>query len=462
MNKKAHSILSREPLKPLWLSLLSAVVGIAAGFGAVIFRWLIALVHNLLFLGKYSLVYNASLHTPPGPWGRWTVLAPVIGAAGVVFLVKNFAPEAKGRGVSEVMDAIYYHRGNIRPVVAVIKALASALTIGSGGSAGREGPIIQIGAASGSTLAQLLRIPAWQRLVLLAGGAGGGIAATFGTPIGAILFVLETMLPEVSVRTLVPLAFATVAGTCVSRFFFGANPPFVIQDSGNVPLSVSLLPCAVLGLLAGLVSTLFIKSVFGCEDFFERWSRGGYLWQHLAGMFGVGLIFCTLMARSGHYYVEGVGYATVQDVLSNAGLSLSLLLTLFVLKLLVTSLTLGSGASGGVFSPALFLGGTLGGAYGMMLARWFPNLGANPAVFAAVGMAGVVGGATGAALAAVVMVFEMTRDYNLIVPMILSVAISYGIRKLLSRESIYTLKLARRGHYIPWRLAARPFKRLFL
>ncbi|HUA38875.1 MAG TPA: chloride channel protein [Candidatus Sulfopaludibacter sp.] len=451
-----------RPLKPFWLSLLAVGVGVAAGFGAVVFRGLIAFVHNLFFLGTFSLTYNAILHTPPGPWGSWIILAPVIGAAGVVFLVKKFAPEAKGRGVSEVMDAIYYHHGKIRPVVALIKALASALTIGSGGSAGREGPIIQIGASFGSTVAQRLRIPTWQRIVLIAGGAGGGIAATFGTPIGGILFVLETMLPEISVRTFAPLAIATVAATSVGRFFFGANPSFVIHDSGNASLSFLLLACVVLGVLAGLASTMFIKSVTGCEDFFERWSRGGYFWQHLAGMFGAGLIFYALMARGGHYYVEGVGYAVVQDVLSNAGLSLSLLLVLFALKLFVTSLTLGSGASGGVFSPALFLGATLGGAYGILLARWFPNLGVNPAVFAAVGMAAVVGGATGAALASVVMIFEMTRDYYLVVPMILTVAISFGLRKLLSRESIYTVKLAQRGHYIPWRLTARPFKWLLL
>jgi len=459
MTAKGDSIARAQPLKPFWLWLLAAAVGLAAGFGAVVFRGMIGFVHNLLFLGKFSPAYNASLHTPPGPWGPWIILAPVLGAAGVVLLVKNFAPEARGRGVSEVMDAIYYHCGKIRPVVALIKALASALTIGSGGSAGREGPIIQIGAAFGSTLGQLLRIPAWQRIVLVAGGAGGGVAATFGTPVGGVLFVLETMMPEISVRTLAPLVIATVAATWVGRFFFGANPSFAVQDSGGVSLSL-LLACAVLGVLTGLVSAVFIKSVFGCEDFFGRWSRGGYWWQHLAGMFGVGLTFYGLMAVTGNYYVEGVGYATVEDVLSPAGLPLSLLLALFGLKLAVTSLTLGSGASGGVFSPALFLGATFGGAYGILLARWFPDWGVNPAVFAVAGMAGVVGGATGAALAAIVMIFEMTRDYNVVMPMMLTAALSYGIRKLLCRESIYTLKLARRGHYIPWRLTARPFKRL--
>lgn len=459
MTAKADLMTRARPVGPFWLAVLAGAVGVASGLGAVVFRGLIAMVHNLLFLGEFSLTYPAVRHTPASPWGPWIILAPAVGAAAVVFLVKNFAPEARGRGVSEVMDAIYYHRGKIRPVVALVKSLASALTIGTGGSAGREGPIIQIGASFGSTAGQLLGVPAWQCIVLIAGGAGGGIAATFGTPIGGILFVQEIMLPEMSIRTLGPLAIATVTATTVGRFFFGASPPFAIHDSGGASSGVLLLPCAVLGVLAGLVSALFIKSVFGCEDFFARWSRGGYLWQHVAGMLGVGLIFYSLMVIRGNYYVEGLGYATVQDVLSNAGLSVPLLLALFALKMLATSLTLGSGASGGIFSPALYLGATLGGAYGTLLAGWFPDWGVNPAVFAAVGMAAVIAGATGAALAAVVTIFEMTRDYNFVVPMILAVALSHGVRKLLSRESIYTLKLARRGHYIPWRLTARPFKR---
>ncbi|HEX5400611.1 MAG TPA: chloride channel protein [Verrucomicrobiae bacterium] len=445
-----------QPLKPLWLSGLCVVVGVVAGLGAVVFRGLIAIVHNFLFRGQFSPTYHTTVHTPPSPWGPLVIFAPVIGAVGVVLLVKNFAPEARGRGVSEVMDAIYYDQGKIRPVVAVIKSLASALTIGSGGSAGREGPIIQVGASFGSMLGQLLRVPTWQLVTLIAGGASGGIAATFNTPIGGILFVLETMMPEVSVRTLVPMAVATVAATSVGWLCFGAGPSFTVQDVNHTPVWFLLPACALLGLLLGLVSVLFIKSVFGCENFFEHWPAGGYFWQHVAGMFGVGLILYTLMRFWGHYYVGGVGYATVQNVLTQTSLPLFVLLALFALKLLVTALTLGSGASGGVFSPALFLGATLGGAYGMVLAHLFPNLGVIPPVFAAVGMAGVVGGATGAALAAVVMIFEMTRDYPLVAPMILAVAISYGVRKLFCRESIYTLKLARQGHVIPNFLHANP------
>jgi CIC family chloride channel protein len=460
MEAKQDSTALSKPIRPLWFSLLAVMVGVVAGVGAMVFRGLIGLFHNLLFLGKWSLSYNANLHTPASPWGPLVILVPVVGAAGVAFLVKTFAPEAKGHGVPEVMDAIYYNRGRIRPVVAVVKSLASALSIGSGGSIGREGPIIQIGSSFGSTIGQLLRVPAWQRIALIAGGAGGGIAATFNTPVGGILFVLEMMMHEVSVRTLVPVTISVATATYVGRLVFGPHASFVIpaltEPYYHVTNPLVLLAYAGLGLLLGPVSALFIKSIYGCEDFFEKRVGGSYYRQHLLGMFLVGLMIYGLMATCGHYYVQGVGYATVQDVLSGTKLSIGLLLLLFVLKLLATSLTLGSGASGGIFSPSLFLGATLGGAYGTLLGWLFPQLAISPPAFAVAGMAGVVGGATGAALAAIVMIFEMTLDYSVIVPMTITVAISYGVRKVLSRESIYTMKLARRGHYMPESLRTSP------
>ena len=424
-----------------------------AGLGAVVFRGLIAVIHNLMFLGKLSVFYDANAQTPPSPWGIFVILVPVVGAVGVVFLVKNFAPEAKGHGVPEVMDAIYYNRGKIRPVVAAIKSLASALSIGSGGSVGREGPIIQIGSSFGSAVGQLLRVPAWQRIALIAGGAGGGIAATFNTPVGGVLFALEILMHEVSARTLVPVVIATVMATYIGQVCFGTYPSFVIPALEtpyfHVMRPLVLLSYLGLGILMGVVAAVFIKSIYGFEDFFERRFWGNYYFQHTIGMFLVGVIMYALMAVYGHYYIAGVGYFTVQEILSGMRIPLYLLLLLFLLKLLATSLTLGSGASGGIFSPSLYLGATLGGAYGLTLVHLFPSLGISPPAFAVAGMAAVVGGATGAAMAAIVMIFEMTLDYNVIVPMTITVAVSYGVRRMLSRESIYTMKLVRRGHYIP-------------
>ena len=451
---------SDEPKKigTLILWALSILVGIVAGLGAVAFRDLIGFFHNLLFLGRVSLEYNANIHTPPSPWGAFVILVPVVGAFGVAFLVKNFAPEAKGHGVPEVMEAVYYAKGVIRPVVSVVKALASALSIGSGGSIGREGPIIQIGASFGSTLGQFLRLPVWQRITLIAAGAGGGIAATFNTPVGGVLFAVEILMHEVSARTLVPVVTATATATYVAQFFLGPNPSFFIPalETNHFHLTspVVLFACGALGAICGLVSALFIHSIYGFEYFFEHHVKGGYYAQHAAGMLTVGVMLYLFMSRFGHYYVEGVGYATIQDLLSSIQLPLYLLILLFVAKLTATSLTLGSGASGGIFSPALFLGATAGAAFGAALHWMFPSLVVSPAAFAVMGMGGVVGGSTGAAMAAIVMIFEMTLDYSVILPMTLTVAISYAVRRSLIRDSIYTRKLVLRGQPVPETLRA--------
>jgi len=444
----------------LSLSLFAVLVGAVSGLGAVVFRGLIALFHNLLFLGKLSFFYDANAHTPASPWGPFVILVPVAGALAVAWLVKNFAPEAKGHGVPEVMDAIYYNQGFIRPVVAVIKSLASAISIGSGGSVGREGPIVQIGSTFGSAMGQLPRMATWQRITLIGAGAGGGIAATFNTPIGGVLFALELMLHEVSARTIIPVILSTVTATYVGRAVFGDRPSFFIPSLEISYFQLSspfaLVGYAVLGVVLGVACAGYIRSIYGAEDFFDARVRGSYYRRHAIGMLLVGVIIYVLRSMFGHYYVEGVGYATIQDILSGARLPVYLLLVLFALKLVATSLTLGSGASGGIFSPSLYLGATLGGAYGILFQSLLPALSVSPEAFAVAGMAGVVAGATGAAVTAVVMVFEMTLDYRVILPMTITAAVSYGIRRALQKESIYTLKLARRGHRVPEALQANP------
>jgi chloride channel protein, CIC family len=438
--------------------ILATLTGVIAGLGAVVFRALIAFVHNGLFYGRFSTVYDANLHTAPSTWGPFVILVPVLGSFGVTFLVTHFAPEAKGHGVPEVMDAVYYGKGVVRPVVAVFKSLASALSIGSGGSVGREGPIAQIGSAFGSTVGQLFTMTTKQRITLIAAGAGGGIAATFNTPIGGILFAVELLLQEVSVATLVPVAVTTVTATYVGRLFFGVHPSFVIpalQQPYFHPLNPWLLgPYAALGVLMGLASAVYIHSLYLAEDFFEKHTVANPYLQHGVGMLAVGGLMYVLMTMTGNYYVDGVGYSTVQDILTGRMNAVHILVLLFFLKLLATSLTLGSGGSGGIFSPSLFLGATGGGAFGVVLQHVLPNTPVTPTAFAVAGMAGMVGGATGAAMTAIVMIFEMTLDYSVILPMTLTVVLSYGTRTLLTRESIYTMKLARRDHYIPAALQA--------
>jgi len=433
------------------LSLLALALGVVTGVGAVLFRDLINLLHNLFFNGQASLHYDANIFTAPSRWGPWIVLAPVLGGLIVTFLVSNFAPEAKGHGVPEVMDAVYHKEGVIRPRVALVKSLASAVAIGSGSSVGREGPIIQIGSALGSTLGQIIRMPPAQRIALVAAGAGAGIAATFNTPIGGVMFAIELMLPEVSVSTFLPVAIATGAATFVGRWFFGPQPAFLVPAmqplAADAGAAVQMLLYTVLGALTGALAASFIRGLHIAEDMFDR--IGNRYLRHALGMFLVGVLMLTLFTTLGQYFVDGVGYATIESILAGHAKLFGLLALLVVCKLLATALSLGSGSSGGIFSPSLFMGATLGAAFAAGLnALGLPVQLSIPA-FAMVGMGAMVGGGTGAVMTAVTMTFEMTRDYDIVMPMILAVASSVGVRRLLSRENIYTLKLVRRGRGIP-------------
>jgi CIC family chloride channel protein len=441
------------PSSQVKLALLSIIVGGLAGLGAVLFRDLVAVFHNLLFSAKFSFIYDASRHTSPNPWGIAVILVPVLGGLGVSFLVKRFGQEIRGSGVPEVVDSVYYNKGRIHPRIPITKTLASSLSIGSGASVGREGPILQIGSALGSWVAQVLRLPVWQRVSLLAAGAAGGIAATFNTPIGGILFAVEIIMPEFSVRTIIPVSISSVTAAYIGRIFFGDHPSFAISalNISNLHLTnpVVLLAYILLGLFLGGISAVYIRAVYGLEGFFQKRVGGGIYLQHSLGMFLLGIMMVLLFNNTGHYYVEGVGYATIQDILDGVFHQPALLLLLFALKLVATALSLGTGASGGVFSPALFMGATLGAAFALLAKQIFPGLPFDTPTFAVVGMAGLVGGSTGAALAAIVMIFEMTLDFNVILPMTLVVSLSYGLRRMLSKESIYSLKLLKRGRRMP-------------
>ena len=441
------------------LSLLAIVVGLVTGLGAVVFRDLIGFIHNLSFLGVFSFDYEANVFTPPSPWGALIILVPVVGGQIVTFLITKFAPEARGHGVPEVMDAIYYQDGMIRPVVAVIKSIASALSIGTGAAVGREGPIIQIGSAIGSTLGQIVRMAPWQRITLVAAGAGAGIAATFNTPIGGVMFAIELMMPELSARTFLPVALATGTATFIGRIFCRIHPAFAMPTkllASQSPASLdALLLYALLGALIGIAAAAFIRGLSFAEDVFDR-IRNPYL-RNFVGMLIVGVLIYAFLIGAGHYFVEGVGYSTIQAILAG-GLDLpALLIILFAAKLAATSISLGAGSSGGIFSPSLFMGATLGAAFGVLVQAIHPMENFGPTTCAVIGMAAMVGGGTGAAMTAVTMIFEMTRDDDLLMPSIVAGAHAIGVRRLLSPENIYTIKLVGRGHFIPKALYANMF-----
>ena len=436
---------------------ISFVIGIFAGFGAILFKGMIGFVHNLSFSGKLNVVFDVYQHAAKSVWGIGFIFVPVLGAVIVCWLTQKFAPEARGHGVPEVMNAIYYNDGKIRPIVALVKSICSSISIGTGGSVGREGPIIQIGAAFGSFMGQFIKMAVRQRVALIAAGAAAGIAATFNTPIGGLAFAIELMLVSVSAVNVVIVSVATVTATIISRAILGVMPSFFVPSLG-LPLTHALSPFLIsvflpFGIVMGVAAALFTHTIYWVEDHSAQLIKNPYA-RHMSGMFVLGIMLYATMMFSGHYYAEGVGYSTIMDVLEGVLTSPWFLLMLFVLKLLATGLTLGTGASGGVFSPSLFMGATLGAAYGGFVAHMFPGLHVSLPLFAVAGMAAMVAGSTGAVLTAIIMTVEQTRDYADILPIILSVAIAYVVRVKITTESIYTLKLYRRGFSLPQGLQA--------
>src|SRR5579859_3033876 len=373
---------------------LALVIGIMTGLGAVAFRALIALVHNLSYNGKLSILYDANVSEGPSRFGDLVFFSPIIGGLIVVFLVKRFAPEAKGHGVPEVMDAVFYKHGNIRGTVALIKALASAISIGSGAAVGREGPIIQIGSALGSAFSQLIGLSTSQKVTLLSAGAGAGIAATFNTPLGGVLFALEILLPEVSNRTFLPVVVATGAATTIGRILIGPDPAFAVPDVqfslAGAMAPTEILGFVLLGLLCGVAAWAFIRLLVLMEDGFPKLPGNDYT-QNIVGMALIGLMMVVLTRVFGHSYVDGVGYSVIQSIFDQKMTAAGLLALLFVLKMMATSISLGCGASGGIFSPSLYLGATLGAAFAAAMGLVLPHSGLSLPSAAIIGMAAMVG-----------------------------------------------------------------------
>lgn len=428
---------------------LAVIVGVIAGFGAVIFRWLISAFQSLFFGGGASYL---------GFLGQYyIILLPALGGLIVGVLIHFGAREAKGHGVPEVMEAIAVQGGRIRPRVAVIKSLASSICIGSGGSVGREGPIVQIGSSAGSSFGQWLRLSdEWVR-TLVACGAAGGISATFNTPIGGVFFAMEIILGRFMTPKLGFVVISSVAADLISHIFLGSQPSFAIAPYTMISYW-EILPYAMLGVLAGLIAIAFIRSLYKCEDIFDAWHTPEYLKPAIGGI-GIGLI--------GLYSHDlfGVGYGDVYWVSTMSvnqallgEIALQALIILLVLKIVATSLTLGSGSSGGIFAPSLFIGAMVGGAFGTFAHQLFPSLIATSGAYALVGMAAVFAGAARAPITSIIMLFEMTMDYTLILPLMIAVVISTVITRSLNRETIYTAKLMRRGIDIHHLEQTRPLR----
>ena len=351
-------------------------------------------------------------------------------------MIYFLAREAKGHGVPEVMEAVALRGGRIRPIVVVVKSLASSISIGTGGSVGREGPIVQIGSALGSTLGQRLKLSDGRVRNLVACGAAAGIAATFNAPIAGVFFALEVILGEFSVGYFSSVVIASVMASVIGRVFLGDVPAFPIPPYALVA-PLELLLYLVLGVIAALVGVGFTRILYLFEDLFDAWRFPEYL-KPVAG----GLLMGLLGFWSPHLF--GVGYGAIEDALHNQ-LVLGSVLLLAGLKIVATSLTIGSGGSGGVFAPSLFVGSMVGAAFGLLVHSWLPTVTAMPAAYALVGMAAVFAAAARAPITAILIIFEMTQDYRIILPLMFATVVSTIIANRLDRESIYTLKLKRRG-----------------
>ncbi|MCP2254767.1 chloride channel protein, CIC family [Prauserella aidingensis] len=420
------------------LMVLALVIGLGAGLGAVAFRWLITTATRVLSGHEdYAAAPGAAHPWLPG-WGSWFLLvAPVV--AGLVYgpLVYRFAREARGHGVPEVMYAVAERGGRITPQVSLVKTVASALCIGGGGSVGREGPIVQIGAALGSTLGRITRLPERRLRVLVACGAAGGIAATFNAPLAGPFFAMELILQSFTIESFGAVVLASVAASVTGRAIMG-DEAFLSLPVFHVRNPVEFVFFAMLGLLVGAVGVLFVRVLYRIEDVCDRLWRGPEWLRPAAG----GLVLGGLLMLLPQLY--GVGYPVLGNAI-DGGYAVGFLLLLLVGKMVATSVTIGIGGSGGVFAPSLFIGAMGGTAFGLLVHALLPHMTASPGVYGLIGMGAAFAGAARAPITGVITLFEITGEYSIILPMMLAVVVATLTSRVLSRDTIYTAKLRRRG-----------------
>ncbi|MBC8187030.1 MAG: chloride channel protein [Proteobacteria bacterium] len=430
----------------LFMVVAAVVVGLAGALGAVLFRLLIRIVQALAFEGPDAVAMlidegiAAETHDPLEAakelaW-YWRIAIPAIGGLLVGPLIYFFAREARGHGIPEVMKAVAIRGGVIRARIVGVKALASALTIGTGGSVGREGPIVQIGSAFGSAVGQWLKLNAAGVRTLVGCGAAAGISATFNAPIAGAIFAAEIIVGDFAVTQFTPIVISSVVASVITRYAIGNHPAFLVPDY-EIVSPFELLPYMAAGVIAGLVAVAFIRSLNLAEDFFGRvpmpeWSKAA-----LGGAI-VGAVAIWLPN------VYGVGYTTISDALSGS-LPIALLAMLVVAKIFATSVTIGSGGSGGIFAPSLFMGAMAGGVVGHLVVQYFPGATASSGAYALVTMGAVVAATTHAPVSAIIIIFELTQTIDIIPALMTACVISTLVSQLSYRDSIYTTKLRRQG-----------------
>jgi H+/Cl- antiporter ClcA len=419
------------------MSFLAGGIGLLAGLIAYALYKLIGLFTNIVFYHRLSAEFVSPRYHQ---LGLWVILVPVVGGIIVGFMAKYGTPKIKGHGIPEAMEAVLFNRSRIQPRVAILKPLSAAIAIGTGGPFGAEGPIIQTGGAVGSLVGQVLHTTASERKVLLACGAAAGMSATFNTPIAGVILAIELLLFEFKSRSFIPLVIASTLATAVHMQLLGAGPMFKVaaMDFG-IPHALPFY--LLLGVVCGLAAVGFSKLLYWTEDQFEKLPIDE-LWWPAIGALGLGII--------GYFVprVLGVGYDTIGDIL-NASLAWKLLLVVMLAKAVALVISLGSGTSGGLLAPMFMSSAAMGGVFALAVNGVYPSAGLSPGAFALVAMGAVFGSASRATFSFIIFAFEITRDYNSVLPLMLVSVIADGIAMLLMpRASIMTEKLARRGLYI--------------
>ncbi len=417
-----------------YLLFLASVVGAFTGIGAYLLNLIVEFVREILFDQAGQQFFSAEINN------YLRILFPAVGGLAVGLLACYLSPEVKGHGIPGVMDSVANRGGLIRKRIAFYTAINSGTTIGSGGSAGKEGPIVQIGAAIGSGVGQIFHV-SQQRLKILVGcGAAAGLAAVFNAPIAGVVFAIEVILADFSLMAFTPIVISSVIATAISRSLIGSTPFFEIPAYAlHSPLELPLY--LVMGLIGGLLSVAFIITLYKIEDIFEEGIRiPVYLKPALGGLFTGTLAF---------WFPELYGF---DDSATHTALvghpEIYLLAILVVAKILATSFTLGSGATGGLFTPSLFIGAMFGALFGNIVGDLFPQVAAPPGAYALVGMGVVVAGTIHAPLSALLIIFEVTADYKIILPLMLGTVASTLVARWLKKDSIYTMKISLISHRV--------------
>ena len=427
------------------ISLLAMVIGVVCAFVALALLRLIGLFTNLFYFGRWS----TAMVSPVGNHlGIFSVAVPIAGAFVIGIMARYGSERIRGHGIPEAIESILLNGSRIEPKVALLKPISSAISIGSGGPFGAEGPIIMTGGAVGSMIAQLFHLTSAERKTLLVAGAAGGMSATFASPVAAVLLAVELLLFEWKPRSLIPVALASAVAAVARRYLLGFGPLFPVPPHPLFIGPEGLLGCALVGLLAGILSALLTISVYAAEDGFQRLKIHWMWWPMIGGLaIGLGgLIFPQAL---------GVGYDTIGALLQG-NVTAKVILGVLLVKWFIWAVSLGSGTSGGVLAPLLMMGGALGGLEAMFL----PNEGAG--FWPLISMGAILGGTMRSPFTSIVFAFELTHDANVFLPLLVASVIAHGFTVLTLRRSILTEKVARRGYHLSREYAVDPLEILFV